>query len=134
MLDLEKATFEDVLQSISENYIAYSDNYNLYTYYHYDSNNVLGVVYGWFIDNCLYIDVVFVKEEERGKNIATCMLENVLQEMRLKKDVEFIIIELVQYKGKYLLVNILSRLGFCFDKYSYVCKNKCIFYKLINEK
>ena len=34
----------------------------------------------------LFIDIVYVKEEYRKKGIATCMLKNVIKEMKKKVD------------------------------------------------
>ena len=40
------------------------------------------------------------------------MLKNLIKEMKENKKVDVIGIELVKYKGKYLLADVLRRLGF----------------------
>ena len=92
-IDMEQASWQDVLQAIEESNINYGKDYDIYTYYHYDNDNIVGVVYGWFYDRCLYIDIVFVSAEYRGKGIATSMLKRVIQEIK-SKDIDNIIVEL----------------------------------------
>ena len=126
-IDIEQASWQEVLQAIKESNINYGKDYDIYTYYHYDNGNIVGVVYGWFYDRCLYIDIVFVSAEYRGKGIATSMLKKVIQEIK-SKDIDNIIVELVQYKGKYLLANILVRLGFCLHSLYYILRQRVIYY------
>ena len=130
-IDMEKASLQEILQAIDYCNTTYGKEYNIYTYYHYNNDNIVGVVYGWFMNNDLFIDIVFVKSEYRGKGIATSMLENVIQEIR-HKVIDNIIIELVQYKGKYLLANILARLGFSLS-FSYYLQNRYIYCKSLKE-
>ena len=80
-IDIEQASWQEVLQAIKESNINYGKVYDIYTYYHYDNGNIVGVVYGWFYDRYLYIDIVFVSAEYRGKGIATSMLKKVIQEI-----------------------------------------------------
>ncbi|MDD5979579.1 MAG: GNAT family N-acetyltransferase [bacterium] len=87
-LDMEKTTFQEVLKTIKDNYKNYGKEYNLYSYYHYHKNKTVGVVYGWYMKNYLFIDIVYVKEEYRKKGIATCMLKNVIKEMKENKKVD----------------------------------------------
>ena len=126
-IDMEQASLQDIIKAIDYCNTTYGKEYDIYTYYHYDNDNIVGVVYGWLRNNYLFIDIVFVKSEYRGKGIATSMLENVMQEIRYK-NIDSIIIELVQYKGKYLLTNILARLGFSLSPYYYL-QNRHIFFK-----
>ena len=130
-IDMEQASLQEILQAIDYCNTTYGKEYNIYTYYHYNNDNIVGVVYGWFMNNDLFIDIVFVKSEYRGKGIATSMLENVIQEIR-HKAIDNIIIELVQYKGKYLLANILARLGFSLSL-SYYLQNRYIYCKSLKE-
>ena len=130
-IDMEQASLQEILQAIDYCNTTYGKEYNIYTYYHYNNDNIVGVVYGWFMNNDLFIDIVFIKSEYRGKGIATSMLENVIQEIR-HKVIDNIIIELVQYKGKYLLANILARLGFSLSL-SYYLQNRYIYCKSLKE-
>ena len=130
-IDMEQTSLQEILQAIDYCNTTYGKEYNIYTYYHYNNDNIVGVVYGWFMNNDLFIDIVFVKSEYRGKGIATSMLENIIQEIR-HKAIDNIIIELVQYKGKYLLANILARLGFSLSL-SYYLQNRYIYCKSLKE-
>lgn len=130
-IDMEQASLQEISQAIDYCNTTYGKEYNIYTYYHYNNDNIVGVVYGWFMNNDLFIDIVFVKSEYRGKGIATSMLENVIQEIR-HKAIDNIIIELVQYKGKYLLANILARFGFSLSL-SYYLQNRYIYCKSLKE-
>lgn len=132
-IDMEQALWQDVLQAIKESNINYGKDYDIYTYYHYDNGNIVGVVYGWFYDRCLYIDIVFVSAEYRGKGIATSMLKKVIQEIK-SKDIDNIVVELVQYKGKYLLANILVRLGFCLHNLYYILRQRVIYYMSLEKE
>lgn len=127
-LDMEKTTFQEVLKTIKDNYKNYGKEYNLYSYYHYHKNKIVGVVYGWYMKDYLFIDIVYVKEEYRKKGFATCMLEDVIKEMKENKKVDVIGIELVKYNGKYLLADVLGRLGFLCIIYQLIFKGRCIYY------
>ena len=54
-------------------------------------------------------------------------LDEKVQEIK-SKDIDNIIVELVQYKGKYLLANILVRLGFCLHSLYYILRQRVIYY------
>ena len=56
------------------------------------------------------------------------MLENVIKEMKENKKVDVIGIELVKYNGKYLLADVLGRLGFLCIIYQLIFKGRCIYY------
>ena len=81
-----------MLQAIKESNINYGKDYDIYTYYHYDNGNIVGIVYGWFYDRYLYFDIVFVSAEYRGKGIATSMLEKVIQETKTKTLIALLLI------------------------------------------
>lgn len=68
------------------------------------------------------------KKNIEKKGIATCMLENVIKEMKENKKVDFIGIELVKYNGKYLLADVLGCLGFICIIYQFIFKGRCIYY------
>ena len=43
-IDIEQASWQEVLQAIKESNINYGKDYDIYTYYHYDNGNIVGVV------------------------------------------------------------------------------------------
>ena len=68
-IDMEQASLQEILQAIDYCNTTYGKEYNIYTYYHYNNDNIVGIVYGWFMNNDLFIDIVFIKSEYRGKGI-----------------------------------------------------------------
>ena len=48
--------------------------------------------------------------------------------MKENKKVDFIVIELVKYNGKYLLADVLRRLGFLCIIYHYIFNGRCMYY------
>lgn len=132
-LDLEKVCFEKIKTSIKEVYKYYSNykDYKLFTYYHYIGNKEVGVVYGWFKENYLNIDIVYVKEEYRKQKIALDMLKRVISKIKDKGNIDYIVIELIKYNGKYLLFNDLISLDFTLHLEYMITYNKCIFYKYL---
>lgn len=134
LLDLEKVSFKDIQDSIKEVYKNYSNykDYKLFSHYHYINNKQVGVVYGWFKENYLNIDIIYVRNEYRKQGIALQMVKEVIKKARDKENIDYIIIELVKYYGKYLLFNTLLNLNF---KLCLNClfNNRCIFYKNLTE-
>lgn len=134
LLDLEKVSFKDIQDSIKEVYKNYSNykDYKLFSHYHYINNKQVGVVYGWFKENYLNIDIIYVCDEYRKQGIALQMIKAVINKIHNKKDIDYIIIELVKYHNKYLLFNTLINLNFKLSL-NYVFNNRCIFYKNLTE-
>ena len=92
LLDLEKVSFKDIQDSIKEVYKNYSNykDYKLFSHYHYINNKQVGVVYGWFKENYLNIDIIYVRNEYRKQGIALQMVKEVIKKARDKENIDYI--------------------------------------------
>lgn len=68
-IDIEQASWQEVLQAIKESNINYGKDYDIYTYYHYDNGNIVGVVYGWFYDSAYTLTLFLLVPSIEAKEL-----------------------------------------------------------------
>lgn len=115
------------------------------------NNEYVGHLYGNFIDNMFYFDVILVKEEYRNRKIGTYLMENIINELKKMNCKKIVTTAEYLNNGNILLENLLLKFdfkkvkeidGFWGNKYPHVyckeCKSKpckckaAVFVKEIN--
>lgn len=131
-IDLEKTNIKQLITNINQVYSTYKNNkdFKVIFHYHYVDNKPVGVVYGWSKNKYLYIDIVFVDERYRKKGIATQMLNDVIKKAK-GKNIDLIIIELIECYKKYMLKGIVEKLGFVDNMIYLIFEGRLIYYKNI---
>ena len=81
--NFKRKTLESALTQFNYSKYEKGDNYNfqrkkVFGFYVYDNQEFIGGVYGW-IDHCnwIWLDLLFVQEKHRGKDVATRLLQEV---------------------------------------------------------
>lgn len=88
-----------------------TDNYDVFKIVLKDGQYA-GHLYGKFIGDLFYFDVILIKEEFRNKKIGTFLLENVIIDLKKKNYKSIITSAEYNSQGNVLLEPLLLKLGF----------------------